>query len=108
MPGASPWSNCCIATVGAVASVFLPHLPFGTIDPLGLHDAEYILELQLQPYWMALELLVEDGKGVETFPQLQFGMWLVALPAQGDHAVPIPILTGWFTNLLEFCDGFCG
>ena len=35
-------------------------------------------------------------------------MWLVALPSQVDYAVPLPILTGWLTCLLVFCDGFTG
>ena len=40
--------------------------------------------------------------------QLQCGMWLVALPARGDHYSPLPILTGWLTCLFLFCDGFHG
>ena len=35
-------------------------------------------------------------------------MWLVSLPARGYHASPLPILTGWLTRLLEFCDEFHG
>ena len=31
-------------------------------------------------------------------------MWLVALPAQGDHAAPLLILNWWFTRLLVFCN----
>ena len=48
------------------------------------------------------------GPGAENLARLQFGNWLVALPAQGYHAVPLPILTGWLMHLLEFCDGFRG
>ena len=48
------------------------------------------------------------GPGAENIAQLQFGKWLVALPAQGDHAVPLPIMTEWLMHLLEFCDGFRG
>ena len=33
-------------------------------------------------------------------------MWLVAFSARGYHAVPLPIMTGWLTCLLVFCDGF--
>ena len=89
-------------------SGYLPNLPFGASGLLGSHDAGCTLELQLQPHWMALELLVGDDPGVENNSQLQSGMWLVALPAQGYHAVPHPILTGWLTRLLGFCDVFCG
>ena len=63
------------------ASVRLPHLPFGTIGPLRPHDAECTLELQLQPYWLALDLIVEDRLGVENHSPLWFVMWLVAFPA---------------------------
>ena len=35
-------------------------------------------------------------------------MWLVAFPAQGDHAPPLPIMSRWLTHLRVFCDGFCG
>ena len=58
----------------------LPHLPFGTIGPLGPHDSECTLELHLQPHWLALALIVEDRLGVENLAQLRFGMWLVVLP----------------------------
>ena len=33
-------------------------------------------------------------------------MCLVVLSSWGDHAAPLPILTGWLTRLLVFCDGF--
>ena len=46
---------------------------------------------------------MEDGPGAENLSQLQFGMRLVELQAQGDHAVPLPILTGWFMRFLVFC-----
>ena len=68
-------------TLGVVASKCLPRLPFGSIVQLGSHDAECTLELQLQPHWLALEMLVEDGPGVEIISQLWFGMWLVVLLA---------------------------
>ena len=87
---------------------YLLHLTFVAIGTLVLHDAICTLELQLQPHWLALELLVGDRPGIENLSQLQCGMWLVALPSQGDHAVPLPILTGWLTCLLGFCDGFGG
>ena len=86
------------------ASGYLPHLPFGAISPLGLHEAGCTLEFQLNLYWLALELLVGNGLGAETLSQLQCDMCLVAFPAIGDHAAPLPILTGWLTHLLEFCD----
>ena len=85
-------------TLGVFASGRLPHLPFGAIGPLGLHDDK----------WLSLELLVMDRPGVGIISQLWFGMWLIALPVRGDHDVLRPILTGWFTRLIEFCDGFCG
>ena len=61
----------------------------------------------MHPHWLALDLLVEDGPGSENLSQLQFSMWLVALPAQLYHYVPLPILTRWLTPLLVFRDGFC-
>ena len=90
------------------ASGYLPHLPFGSIGPFGLHEAGCTLEFQLYPYWLALELLVGDGQGSGNLAQLQFSKWLVALPSRGDYVVPLPILTVWLMHLLEFCDGFCG
>ena len=48
------------------------------------------------------------GPGAESLAQLQSGMCLVALSAIGDHYIPLPIMTGWLTRLLEFCDGFRG
>ena len=90
------------------ASGYIPHLLFGAIGPFGMHEAGCTLEFQLHPYWLAMELLVGGGPGAENLAQLQFGKWLVVLLAQGDHAAPLPILTGWLTHLLEFCDGFCG
>ena len=90
------------------ASGYIPHLPFGAIGPLGLREAGCTLEFQLHQHWLVLELLVGGGPGAENLAQLQFRKWLVALPARGDHAVPLPILTRWLMHLLEFCDGFCG
>ena len=87
---------------------YLPHLPFGAIGTLGMNDAGCTLELQLQSHWLALELPVGDRLGDENISQLQFGMWLVSLPARGDHATPLPILTGRLMRLLVFCYGFCG
>ena len=46
------------------ASECLPHLPLGAIGPLRPHDAEFTLELNLQPHWLALELLVGYRPGV--------------------------------------------
>ena len=46
--------------------------------------------------------------GAENLVKLQFGKWLVSLPDQRDHAIPLPIMTGWLTRLLELCDGLCG
>ena len=63
------------------ASGCLLHLLFGTIGPLGPHDAECTLELHLQPYWLSLDLLLGDGMGVENHAQLRFSMWLVELLA---------------------------
>ena len=88
------------------ASGYLPHLPFGAVGPLGLHEAGCTLEFQLRLYWLEVELLAGGGPGAENLAQLHFGKWLVVLPCQGDHAVPLPILTGWLTSLLEFCNGF--
>ena len=86
------WHNLCRSDVDALstspplilkvsASGYLPHLPFGAIGPLGLHEAGYTLEFQLHSYWFALDLLVGDGLGAENLSQLQCVMWLVALPA---------------------------
>ena len=72
----------------------IPHLPFGAIGPLGIHEAGCTLEFQLRTYWLALELLVGGGPGSENISQLQCSMWLVTLQAQGDHAAPLPILNG--------------
>ena len=82
------------------ASGYLLHLSFGAIGPLGLHEAGFTLGFQLHQHWLAL--------GAENLAKLQFVKWLVAFPARGDHAVPLPILTGWLMHLLEFCDGFRG
>ena len=73
-----------------------------------MHEAGCTLEFQLQQHWLALELLVGGGPGAENLAKLQFSKWLVALPAQGDHTVPLPILTGWLMRVIEFCDGFRG
>ena len=90
------------------ASGYLLHFPFGAIGPLGLQESGCTLEFHLHPYCLALDLLVGDGPGAENIAQLQCVMWLFTFPVQGDHAVLLPILTGWLTRLLEFCDGFCG
>ena len=87
-------------------SGYLPHLPFGDIGPLGMHEAGCTLKFQLHPYWLELEILVGGRPGAENIFQLQCGICLVAFPAQGYYAVPLPILTGWLMHLLEFCDGF--
>ena len=100
------WSTSTTVIIKVAASGYLPHLPFGATGPLGLHEAGCTLEFQLHPYWLALELLVGGGPGAKNIAQLQCDMWLVALPALGDHAVTLPIMTGWLTRLLEFCDGF--
>ena len=83
-------------------------LHMNIFGPLGLYEAGCTLKFQLHPYWLALEMLVGGGLGAENIAQLQCGMWLVTLPARGDHATPLPILTGWLTHLLEFCDVFSG
>ena len=75
------------------ASGYLPHLTFGAIGPLGLHEAGCTLEFQLHTYWLALELIVGGGPGAENLAQLQCSMWLVALPTRGYHAAPLSILT---------------
>ena len=72
------------------ASDYLPDLPFGAIVTLGPHDAGCTLKLQMQLHWLALYLIVVDGLGDENIAQLQFGMWLVALPPQGDYDAPSP------------------
>ena len=84
-----------------------PHLPFGAIGPLGMNEAVCTLEFYLHPHWLAQDILVGDGPGAENLAQLQFFMWLVVFLNRGDHAVTLPILTGWLTCLLVFCDGFC-
>ena len=81
---------------------YLLNLPFGAIGPLGLHGAGCTLEFQLYPHWLALELLVGDGTGAEYLSQLQCGMWLVALPARGDHDVPLLIMTERLPRFLYF------
>ena len=73
-----------------------------------MHDAGCTVEFQLNPHWLALELLVGDGLGSENIAQLQLCKWLVALPDQGYNASPLPILTGWLMHLLKICDGFRG
>ena len=35
-------------------------------------------------------------------------MWLIEFTSRGYHNIFRPILTGFLTHLLEFCDGFCG
>ena len=65
MPVASPLVTYCIATLGVFASGCLPHLSFGAIGPLGPYDAKYTLELQLHPHCLSLQLLVQDGLGVQ-------------------------------------------
>ena len=87
-----------------VASGYLPHSPCDAIGPLGMHEAGCTLEFHLHPYWLALELLVGGGPGAENLAQLQCGMWLVAFPAQGDHAVPLPILTEWLISSMYMGD----
>ena len=62
------------------ASRCLPHLQFGAIGILGLHESGCILEFQLHPHWLVLEMIVGDGPGAENLSQLQCSMWLVALP----------------------------
>ena len=89
-------------TLGVVVLDCLPHLPFGAICPHRPHDAEYTLELQMQPHWLALEVLVEDGSGLEILAQLRFGMWLFVFPVRGDHSILQPIMSGCLTPLLEF------
>ena len=54
------------------------------------------------------EVACEGGPGAENLSQLQFGMWIFAFPARGEHSVPLPILTGFLMRFLEFCDGFRG
>ena len=106
-PGVSPWSTSTPVILKFAASRYLPHLPFGAIGPPGMHESGCTLEVQQHPYWLALELLVGDGPGAGNISQLQCGMWLVVLPAQGDHVVPLPIMTGWLTRLPVFCHVFC-
>ena len=62
-------------------SGYLLHLTCGAIGPLGTHDTGYTLELNLQPHWLVLDLLVGYGPGVEYHALLQFGMCIVAFPA---------------------------
>ena len=97
-PGVAPWSTSTPVIIKVSASGYLPHLPFVAIGPLGLHEAECTLEFQMNPYWLALDLLVGGGPGAENIAQLQCGIWLVALPARGYHAVPLPIMAGWLTR----------
>ena len=51
-------------------SGYLPHLLFGAIGTLGLHEAGCTLEFKLHLYWLALELLLGDGPGAENLVQL--------------------------------------
>ena len=55
--------------IKVAASGYIPHLIFGAIGPLGLHDAGYTLELQMHPHWLVLEILVRDGPGAENISQ---------------------------------------
>ena len=94
--------------IKVAASGYLLRLPFGATGTIGPHDAECTLEIQLQEHWMALELLVGDGPGIENHAQLLFGMLLIAFPSQGYYATPPIILNGWLMRLIEIFDVFCG
>ena len=74
-------------------SGYLPHLLFGAIGPLGKHNSGCTFELHMQPHWLSLELILRDGPVAENLAQLQLDMWLVAMPARGDHFDPLPIMT---------------
>ena len=50
-------------------------------SPLGMHDVGFTLVLRMHLHWVVLEIIVEDGLGVEIIYQLLFGIWLAALPA---------------------------
>ena len=108
MPGVVPCSTSPPVIIKVAASGYLPHLLFGAIGPLELHESGCTLEFQLHLYWLALEMLVGGRPGARNLAQLQFGKCLVALPARGDHDFPLPILTGWLMHLLEFCNVFRG
>ena len=64
MPGAASLSPSFLVTLGVFVSGCLSNLSYGVIGPPGQHDDEYTWEIQLHPYWLALELLVEDYLGV--------------------------------------------
>ena len=64
MPGTDPRSTYHPIIIEVSASGYLPHLPFGAIGPLGPYDAGCTLELQPNPHWMAMEILVGDSPGV--------------------------------------------
>ena len=83
------------------ALVYIPHLPFGAIGPLGLNEAICTLEIQLQPHWLVLDMLL--GVGLTLKILTNDSLVLVALPARGDHNVSLLIMTGC---LLIFFDGF--
>ena len=81
MPRSSPRSTFDPVILEVAASGYIPHLPFRDIGTLGPHDTGCTLKLQLQPHWLVLELLVGYRLGAGNLSELQFGMWLVALPA---------------------------
>ena len=73
-----------------------------------LHDVGYTFGLCLQLHWLELELLVEDGQGVQILARCLFGMWLAALLDQGEHAVLCLVLILWLMLWPECFYGFSG
>ena len=63
-----PWSTYPPVILKVPASGYLPHLPFGDIGPLGLHEAGCTLEFHLHTHWLALELLLGTDRALKIFP----------------------------------------
>ena len=106
--GAEPWITLCQVTQRVVASRCLLISLYGATSTLGPHDFGYILGLRLQMYWVAMDMLVEDGMGVEILARWSFGICLASLPALGDYSVIHLLPIGYLTHLLLFCNVFNG
>ena len=71
----------------AAASGYLPHLPFGAIGTLGLHEAGFTLEFHLHSYWLALELLVGADRALKILPNYSLvSGWLHCQPKETMHS----------------------
>ena len=103
-----PWIIFHPVTPGVADLGCLLHSPFDSTGPLMLHDVGSTFGLCLQLHWLELELLVEDGQGVQILARCLFGMWLAALLDQGEHAVLCLVLILWLMLWPECFYGFSG